>query len=79
MLCHLRLAKAKVRGDLADWASLEYFCPAPAWAREELSGSEADGAFAVDYLDGEDRLLARLSVGGAGDLDAARERLRDGR
>jgi 3-phenylpropionate/trans-cinnamate dioxygenase ferredoxin reductase component len=65
--------------DLADWASLEYVGPALVWAREEVAGSEAGGAFAVDYLDGEDRLLARLSVGGAGDLDAARERLRDGR
>jgi 3-phenylpropionate/trans-cinnamate dioxygenase ferredoxin reductase subunit len=65
--------------DLADWASLEYVGPALDWAREELTGSEADGAFAVDYLDGEGRLVACLSVGGAGDLDTARERLRAAR
>jgi 3-phenylpropionate/trans-cinnamate dioxygenase ferredoxin reductase subunit len=64
--------------DLADWASLEYVGPALDWAREELTGSESDGAFAIDYLDAEGRLVACLSVGGAGDLDAARERLRAG-
>jgi 3-phenylpropionate/trans-cinnamate dioxygenase ferredoxin reductase subunit len=64
--------------DLADWASLEYVGPALDWEREELTGSEAGGAFAIDYLDGEGRLVACLSVGGAGDLDAARERLRAG-
>jgi 3-phenylpropionate/trans-cinnamate dioxygenase ferredoxin reductase subunit len=64
--------------DLADWASLEYVGPALDWASEELTGSESDGAFAIDYLDAEGRLVACLSVGGAGDLDAARERLRAG-
>jgi 3-phenylpropionate/trans-cinnamate dioxygenase ferredoxin reductase subunit len=62
--------------DLADWCSLEYVGPAADWAREELEGSVEDGAFAVTYLDGSDRVVAYLSVNGAGDLDAARGRIK---
>ena len=57
--------------DLADWASLEYVGPASAWDEEVVDGSIDSGAFAVSYLDGG-RLVARLSVGGGGDLDEAR-------
>lgn len=58
--------------DLADWASLEYVGPAASWAREELAGDVDAGTFAIRYLDEDGRLVAALSVGGAGDLDAAR-------
>jgi 3-phenylpropionate/trans-cinnamate dioxygenase ferredoxin reductase subunit len=58
--------------DLSDWASLEYVGPAFGWDAEEVEGSVDDGAFAVWYrADGAVRAL--LSVGGAGDLDRARE------
>jgi 3-phenylpropionate/trans-cinnamate dioxygenase ferredoxin reductase component len=61
--------------DLSDWASLEYVGPAEAWDAEELEGSPDDGAFAITYRqDGAVRAL--LSVGGAGDLDRARELIR---
>lgn len=64
--------------DLADWLSLEYVGPASDWDSEVVEGSVEDGAFAVTYLDAERRVLACLSVGGAGDLDAARARIASG-
>jgi 3-phenylpropionate/trans-cinnamate dioxygenase ferredoxin reductase subunit len=60
--------------DLADWASLEYVGPAPAWDDETLTGSVEDGAFAITYREAG-RVRALLSVGGAGDLDAARSQI----
>lgn len=61
--------------DLADWLSLEYVGPARDWDSEVLEGSVDAGAFAVTYLDAERRVLGCLSIGGAGDLDAARARI----
>ena len=58
--------------DLSDWASLEYLGPALSWDDEQVEGSVDDGAFAIWYREG-DRVRAMLSVGGAGDLDRARE------
>jgi 3-phenylpropionate/trans-cinnamate dioxygenase ferredoxin reductase subunit len=58
--------------DLSDWTSLEYVGPAFSWDDEQVEGSVDDGAFAVWYREG-DRVRAMLSVGGAGDLDRARE------
>jgi 3-phenylpropionate/trans-cinnamate dioxygenase ferredoxin reductase subunit len=58
--------------DLSDWTSLEYLGPALSWDDEQVEGSIDDGAFAVWYREG-DRVRAMLSVGGAGDLDRARE------
>jgi 3-phenylpropionate/trans-cinnamate dioxygenase ferredoxin reductase subunit len=64
--------------DLADWLSLEYIGPATDWDSELVEGSVEDGAFAISYLDAERRVVACLSVGGAGDLDAARARIASG-
>ena len=61
--------------DLSDWASLEYLGPALTWDDEELEGSTDDGAFAIWYREGG-VVRAMLSVGGAGDLDRARELIR---
>jgi 3-phenylpropionate/trans-cinnamate dioxygenase ferredoxin reductase component len=61
--------------DLSDWASLEYVGPALTWDEEELEGSPDDGAFAIAYRE-DGALRALLSVGGAGDLDRARELIR---
>jgi 3-phenylpropionate/trans-cinnamate dioxygenase ferredoxin reductase subunit len=61
--------------DLSDWASLEYVGPAFGWDAEEVEGSVDDGAFAVWYREGG-AVRAMLSVGGAGDLDRARELIR---
>ena len=61
--------------DLSDWASLEYLGPAYAWDDEQVEGSLDDGEFSIWYREG-DRLRAMLSVGGAGDLDRARELIR---
>jgi 3-phenylpropionate/trans-cinnamate dioxygenase ferredoxin reductase component len=58
--------------DLADWVSLEYVGPARTWAQEIFEGDVDGGAFSVRYLAGDGRLVAALSVGGAGDLDTAR-------
>jgi 3-phenylpropionate/trans-cinnamate dioxygenase ferredoxin reductase subunit len=58
--------------DLADWASLEYLGPAPAWEDEEVDGDVASGAFSITYRLGG-RAVAFLSANGHGDLDAARE------
>jgi 3-phenylpropionate/trans-cinnamate dioxygenase ferredoxin reductase component len=61
--------------DLSDWASLEYVGPAFGWDDEEVEGSVDDGAFAVWYREAG-AVRALLSVGGAGDLDRARELIR---
>jgi 3-phenylpropionate/trans-cinnamate dioxygenase ferredoxin reductase subunit len=61
--------------DLADWCSLEYVGPAADWAHETVEGSVQDGAFAVTYLDADRRVVACLSINGAGDLDAARKQI----
>jgi 3-phenylpropionate/trans-cinnamate dioxygenase ferredoxin reductase subunit len=58
--------------DLSDWLSLEYVGPALRWDEEIVRGDVDGGAFAVWYLEGG-RVRAMLSVGGAGDLDRARE------
>jgi 3-phenylpropionate/trans-cinnamate dioxygenase ferredoxin reductase subunit len=57
--------------DLADWASLEYLGPAPAWDDEAVEGDVASGAFSITYRAG-DAVVAFLSANGHGDLDAAR-------
>jgi 3-phenylpropionate/trans-cinnamate dioxygenase ferredoxin reductase subunit len=61
--------------DLADWASLEHVGAAHDWAREDFDGDPAEGRFSVRYLDADGRLVAALSVGGGGDLEAARAEL----
>lgn len=63
--------------DIADWAALEYVGPAKEWDGEELAGSIDDGAFSITYHAGG-RVRAMLSVGGFGDLDAAREQIAAG-
>jgi 3-phenylpropionate/trans-cinnamate dioxygenase ferredoxin reductase subunit len=60
--------------DIADWATLEYVGPAPAWDEELVHGDPAAGEFSVWYLDGG-RLVAALAAGRPGDLDVARELL----
>lgn len=64
--------------DLADWLSLEYVGPAKDWDSEVIDGSVEDGVYSVTYLDAERKVLACLSVGGGGDLDAARARIASG-
>jgi 3-phenylpropionate/trans-cinnamate dioxygenase ferredoxin reductase subunit len=64
--------------DLADWASLEYVGPAPAWDAEELRGSIDGGEFSIFYLDADRRVLGALSVGRSSDLEEARELMRSG-
>ncbi|MCW3041168.1 MAG: oxidoreductase [Solirubrobacterales bacterium] len=64
--------------DLADWLSLEYVGPARDWDSEEVEGSVEDGAYAITYLDAQRKVLGYLSVGGAGDLDAARAAITSG-
>ncbi len=64
--------------DLADWVSLEYVGPAKQWADEVFEGDTASGEFWVRYLDAERRVIAALSVGGYGDLDAARAEMTSG-
>jgi 3-phenylpropionate/trans-cinnamate dioxygenase ferredoxin reductase subunit len=64
--------------DLADWTSLEYVGPAPGWASEDVEGDVDGGSFSVAYRDEDGRMLAYLSVGGAGDLDAARAAITGG-
>src|SRR3954470_21034427 len=58
--------------DLSDWAAIEYVGPALAWDEEVVRGDIDAGPFAVWYLEGG-RVRGMLSVGGAGDLDRARE------
>jgi 3-phenylpropionate/trans-cinnamate dioxygenase ferredoxin reductase subunit len=54
--------------DLADWASLEYVGPAPAWDEEVVEGDLAGGAFTVWYVrDGG--VVAMLSANGHGDIE----------
>jgi 3-phenylpropionate/trans-cinnamate dioxygenase ferredoxin reductase subunit len=60
--------------DIADWVTLEYVGPAPAWDEELVHGDPAAGEFSVWYLDGG-RLVAALAAGRPGDLDVARELL----
>jgi 3-phenylpropionate/trans-cinnamate dioxygenase ferredoxin reductase subunit len=63
--------------DLADWASLEYVGPAPAWDDETVDGDLASGAFSITYrLEG--RVVACFSANGHADLDAAREQIAAG-
>jgi len=57
--------------DLADWTTLEYVGPAPAWDEELVHGDPAAGAFSVWYLH-EGRLGGALAVRRSGDLDVAR-------
>jgi NADPH-dependent 2,4-dienoyl-CoA reductase/sulfur reductase-like enzyme len=63
--------------DLADWASFEYVGPARDWDEEVVSGETDGGEFGVWYLK-QGRVLGALSVGGAIDLDRARELMRSG-
>jgi 3-phenylpropionate/trans-cinnamate dioxygenase ferredoxin reductase subunit len=56
--------------DLADWATLEYVGPAPAWDEEIVHGDPAEGAFSVWYVQ-EDRLRAALAVGRTVDVERA--------
>jgi 3-phenylpropionate/trans-cinnamate dioxygenase ferredoxin reductase subunit len=56
--------------DLADWATLEYVGPAPAWDEEIVHGDPASGAFSVWYVH-EDRLRAALAVGRTDDVERA--------
>jgi 3-phenylpropionate/trans-cinnamate dioxygenase ferredoxin reductase subunit len=56
--------------DLADWATLEYVGPAPAWDEEIVHGDPATGAFSVWYVQ-EDRLRAALAVGRTDDVERA--------
>lgn len=58
--------------DLADWTSLECVGPPEDWDDEVLAGDPFDDSFAVWYV--RDGIIAgALSVGGALDLDAARD------
>jgi 3-phenylpropionate/trans-cinnamate dioxygenase ferredoxin reductase component len=61
--------------DLSDWTSLEYLGPAFDWDAEDVEGSVDDGAFSVWYRAGA-AVRGMLSVGGAGNLDRARELIR---
>jgi 3-phenylpropionate/trans-cinnamate dioxygenase ferredoxin reductase subunit len=63
--------------DLADWASLEYLGPAPAWDDEAIEGDLGSGAFSITYKAGGE-VVAFLSANGHGDLDAARELIAGG-
>ena len=54
--------------DLADWATLEYVGPAPAWDEEIVRGDPASGAFSIFYLH-EDRLAGALAVGRGDDIE----------
>ncbi|MCW2987042.1 MAG: oxidoreductase [Conexibacter sp.] len=60
--------------DLADWTTLEYLGPAPAWDDETLDGDVASGTFSITYTLNA-RPVAVLSVNGHADLDAARAQL----
>jgi 3-phenylpropionate/trans-cinnamate dioxygenase ferredoxin reductase subunit len=61
--------------DLGDWASIEYVGPAESYDEEVVRGAGSE--FAVWFLEGG-RLRGHLSVGGAGDLERARELLLSG-
>jgi 3-phenylpropionate/trans-cinnamate dioxygenase ferredoxin reductase subunit len=60
--------------DLADWTTLEYLGPAPAWDDEAIDGDVASGTFSITYTLNA-RPVAFLSVNGHADLDAARAQL----
>ena len=64
--------------DLADWLTLEYVGPAPAWEREVVRGTIGDSEFSVFYLDADERVLGALTRGRSEDLDLARELMRSG-
>jgi 3-phenylpropionate/trans-cinnamate dioxygenase ferredoxin reductase subunit len=61
--------------DLADWASMEYV--GPGTGELVVRGSMDDGEFTAFYLDGE-RVVAALSVGRPGEVDAARPLIASG-
>lgn len=63
--------------DLADWATLEYVGPAPAWDEEIVRGDPASGAFSVFYVH-EGRVAGALAVGRGEELDVARELIASG-
>ena len=63
--------------DLADWATLEYVGPAPAWDEEIVRGDPACGVFSVFYVH-EGRVAGALAVGRSEDLDVARELIGSG-
>jgi 3-phenylpropionate/trans-cinnamate dioxygenase ferredoxin reductase subunit len=63
--------------DLADWATLEYVGPAPAWDEEIVRGDPASGAFSIFYVH-EGRVAGALAVGRGDDLDTARELITSG-
>ena len=63
--------------DLADWCTLEYVGPAPAWDRETVRGSLSDGSFTIFYESGG-HVAAALTVGRGEDLDEARRLIADG-
>jgi len=63
--------------DLADWATLEYVGPAPAWDEEIVRGDPAGGVFSVFYVH-EGRVAGALAVGRSEDLDVARELIGSG-
>ena len=63
--------------DLADWASLEYVGPAPAWDEEVWRGEPGGGQFLVWYLSGG-KVAGALSVERSEDLGEARRLLADG-
>jgi 3-phenylpropionate/trans-cinnamate dioxygenase ferredoxin reductase subunit len=63
--------------DLADWATLEYVGPAPAWDEEIVRGDPASGEFSIFYVH-EGRVAGALAVGRGDDLDTARELIASG-
>lgn len=63
--------------DLADWASLEYVGPGS--GRTVVRGSMDDGDFTAFYLGDDGAVVAALTVGRSGDLDAARRFIREKR
>ena len=63
--------------DLGDWASLEYVGPAAGWDQEIVTGSTGTASFGVWYLE-QGRVRGALSLGGALDLDRARELIASG-
>ena len=62
--------------DLSDWASLEYLGPALSWDDEQVEGSRRRTARSRSGTARAAVVRAMLSVGGAGDLDRARELIR---
>ena len=60
----------------SDWASLEYLGPALSWDDEQVEGSRRRRRVRDLVPRGRPACAAMLSVGGAGDLDRARELIR---